>query len=621
MNETFLGFPLLSGGEAHGLNDAGIETFIGKESHNLARECAQNALDAAITDENDNPTKVILIFDEQDIQCNSIPCIEDIKDVLSKCKDYWDKDAKVTKFVDKALGKLSNSTVSILNISDFNTTGLTGEDKDKSNNWHGLVRSGGASNKALGAGGSYGIGKFAAFACSSIRTVFYSTRTDGGSKVAFQGVVRLMTHQNANQEETQGVGYIGLYDQNSQNYFAIRNEKQIPSAFLRMEQGTSIHIPVFDIHEDWATSLIKSILENFWYSIWNEQIEFIVKGTKINKDSVEYLISQYCTEEDYAWMFFQTIKSDLVFETELKIIGSCKLYLLYGDKLPKKVALTRKPGMIVDYLWFRKNKGFAGLFICDNPEGNEFLRKMEPPRHDSWDPERYDENRPLARGVKRNIRHWINECIKASIPRIDAEQVDLEEVAKYFPSSEENYNEEFPQGTNPTQERDAFTSSPLEEVKIYTNVYSSPATSGDSSSGGTHGDGGSNWGGSRKGNGDSSGNNSFPNEDEGGGSEGTQRKFTIPARYVETDDNCYLLTLRTENDFRGDIEIIGVGDESNEAINIEKAEYISDNKAINVEQGKVKGIEIKSNVPKKIKLKLNSTERLAIRVDGYENSN
>ncbi len=46
-----LRFPPLAGGVIQGLNDAGIETFVGDYPHFVVRECAQNSLDAAASHE------------------------------------------------------------------------------------------------------------------------------------------------------------------------------------------------------------------------------------------------------------------------------------------------------------------------------------------------------------------------------------------------------------------------------------------------------------------------------------------------------------------------------------------------------------------------------------------
>ena len=96
-----------------------------------------------------------------------------------------------------------------MRISDFNTIGLTGSGEEINTNWTNLTKSSGASDKKGTAGGSYGIGKYAPFACSDFSTVFYSTYNID-EEVAYQGVSRLVTFKRKEDDETtQGIGYYG----------------------------------------------------------------------------------------------------------------------------------------------------------------------------------------------------------------------------------------------------------------------------------------------------------------------------------------------------------------------------------------------------------------------------
>ena len=63
----------------------------------------------------------------------------------------------------------------MLRISDHLTSGLTGSRELINTNWTNLIKSSGVSDKKGASGGSFGIGKFATFACSDYASVFYST--------------------------------------------------------------------------------------------------------------------------------------------------------------------------------------------------------------------------------------------------------------------------------------------------------------------------------------------------------------------------------------------------------------------------------------------------------------
>ena len=79
----------------------------------------------------------------------------------------------------------------LLRVSDFNTIGLKGVNSRSSSPWTNLVKAQGVSDKASTDGGSFGIGKNAAYACSDLRTIIYSTLTVDG-EVGTQGVASLI---------------------------------------------------------------------------------------------------------------------------------------------------------------------------------------------------------------------------------------------------------------------------------------------------------------------------------------------------------------------------------------------------------------------------------------------
>ncbi|WP_198422782.1 hypothetical protein, partial [Stenotrophomonas maltophilia] len=86
------------------------------------------------------------------------------------------KRKKETEFFTRAAALVEQKTLPVLLVEDYGTTGLRGPAVEGSP-FHALVKSSGVSQKNVAdAGGSFGIGKNAAFAISSLRTVFYSTR-------------------------------------------------------------------------------------------------------------------------------------------------------------------------------------------------------------------------------------------------------------------------------------------------------------------------------------------------------------------------------------------------------------------------------------------------------------
>ena len=161
-------FPLNNGGQEYGYHDPGVETFKGNFDKYIARESLQNAIDAR---SGKKPVRVEITL--LDFCTEDIPGPAELKQRMQACEAYWN-DPKAKAFFSGAKKLLQAKTIPILKISDFNTTGVTGSDKDKEGNWFNLVRSSGSSSKGGSAGGSFGIGKHAPFAASSLQTVLFS---------------------------------------------------------------------------------------------------------------------------------------------------------------------------------------------------------------------------------------------------------------------------------------------------------------------------------------------------------------------------------------------------------------------------------------------------------------
>jgi len=157
-------FPSNNFAQLNGISEAGIETFRGAPYSSLAREISQNSLDAIL----DKEKPVIVEFQKIYIDKYEIPGYEELKDAMERCLDFWSSfnNKKATDFFENSCNVLNREKISVLRISDFNTIGLTGSDKEyEITPWQSLVKSSGVSDKSGASGGSFGIGKSAPFAC------------------------------------------------------------------------------------------------------------------------------------------------------------------------------------------------------------------------------------------------------------------------------------------------------------------------------------------------------------------------------------------------------------------------------------------------------------------------
>jgi len=403
-------FAETGGGLERGLNDAGVFTFKGGIYRYLAREIIQNSCDAQY----DPSLPVRITFQLENLGASSIPDVGGLRGAITRCTSYWSHDVRATADLWRATTALDGPTIPCLRISDYNTKGLTGADDERNGNWYLLIRCAGSSAKASSAGGSFGIGKGAPFAASAARTVLYSTKTAAGD-VAFQGVALLASHKDDRGSLLQANGFLS-----NPSGYGIRSENEIPRIFRRSDAGTDIWVVACIDAADWKNELIQSVLESFWPAITLGKLEVTVGEDRIDKDSLESYMRQFSGSEDFtAIAYYEAFKKPTLKEiSDLPEIGNCQLYLSIQDDIAqKRVAMIRKTGMVIECRQFRSPLPFTGVFMCLNDVGNERLAKMEPPRHDKWDP-----NHPTEK-ANTKIHSVITLFVRAALKRLNP--VDL----------------------------------------------------------------------------------------------------------------------------------------------------------------------------------------------------
>ena len=156
-----------------GINDPGMEWFRGEAVIKFTREGIQNSLDSA-SDSDENP--VVVQFNLLEVETNSIPNIDDLKTntknaLWSHTNRFGDSSTsskKVVNTYERSLNILNKEKISIFQISDSNTTGMTPDD------FFIYVKGEGLSAKDEGKGGSFGIGKMAPFVVSDLKVNYPS---------------------------------------------------------------------------------------------------------------------------------------------------------------------------------------------------------------------------------------------------------------------------------------------------------------------------------------------------------------------------------------------------------------------------------------------------------------
>ena len=432
-------FPSNDHGENRGINDSGVATFRGTPLKSLAREICQNSLDAAAG------KTVRVEFSSFNVPSTIIPDVDELKKTFEKCLSYWDgQKAKVTKdFFKNACEKISAETINVLRISDFETKGLRGAKNinDINTDWMRLTKSSGSSDKKGPAGGSFGIGKFAPFACSDFSTVFYNTYAID-DVCAYQGVSRLVTFERDDGETTQGIGYYG----NVHNT-PVFEPFNIDPNFIRDpgDYGTDIFILGyrFSKNDDWETEIIVSILDSFIGAIWNEKLAVKIGSKIIDKNSLENIMEEYAEvlSNTYVSEYYQVLTSSNTkwFETNHLGLGNIQLgYLINGNDYHRKVAMIRQTGMkIKDADRINSFISFAGVMFIEGDEINEKLRALENPEHTEWQPDRAT-NPFEARQLIKSLNDYMKKCLEKLVEQGPHNEIDAVGVANYIPDNSDD---------------------------------------------------------------------------------------------------------------------------------------------------------------------------------------
>lgn len=455
-------FPPTGGGREDGFNDPGMAHFAGSPLRSLAREIVQNSLDARANKEQ----PVYVSFEIKKLAPGG-----NFSHQLAKHIDACitrDTDVNHRKVLEKAKSLLSSrhSRLPFLCVSDKNTTGL------REKQWHALVKEQGTSIKDdQGSGGSFGIGKYAPFAVSPLRTVCYWTyyTVESGPVEKFQAKSVLMSHDfeiDGSLQRTQGTGFFG----NPTGCQEV-NGTAIPTGFRILSSegnpiaGTAIWIAGVPEHQFSSSEIAQSVIENFFLAIDRDHLRIVLEpedssnehDLEIQSESLGHWFDKLLKgkeasdidDEDDAALRDARIFRDLMFKSrptetlDDSDLGLCKLWINVQEGLPNRVGLIRQTGMLITtrqqgLIRFAGLQDFAAVCVFDDPKGNMFLRQMENPQHNGFEPDRLPREQ-VARGKSalKRVTQWIRDKVKqyASLKISEAPE-ELVELSSYFPDFE-----------------------------------------------------------------------------------------------------------------------------------------------------------------------------------------
>lgn len=427
-------FSSRSGGEIEGLGNGGLEMFKGDRLKALAREICQNSLDAR----NDKSKPVRVEFKIQDVKSSEFPGLMELEHVINKCVDFWKDDAnrKTQVFLERALMALSSSSIRVMRISDYNTSGLVGayEFDNYKTPWTGLVKSSAVSVKSnSSAAGSYGIGKNAPFVNSDLQTVFYRTYDIEGKR-ANLGVARLMSFKDESYDDgdtvRRSVGYFG----DDQGNPVCQIEK-LDNLHQRTEYGTDLFVPAFQYDDNWIDRMVGEILDNFLMSIYYENLEVTIGSVEINKSELGHLFGRFGKYAKDAYQFYKVLRSNedelADAKTSFHGMGNLRIRLLYKSDQNQKILVVRNSGMkIAEIPKLPKIISFSGILELEGDDLNEYFREMETPQHNKWEPGRHT-NPEEAKIYLEELEKWVRNIIDEKVNQSIGEEMDLD-TFEYF---------------------------------------------------------------------------------------------------------------------------------------------------------------------------------------------
>ena len=429
-------FPLNNGGQIQGPADSGIVTFKGNPIKSLTREICQNSLDAA-ADEN---SVVNVEFESYTINADNVPGYSDYQSALENCKDYWSDSNDYQPYFKNAVNQISGKKISVMRISDYNTTGLSEPyDKNSKGGWNTLTIIDGGAIKSGEAAGSFGIGKNAPFANSDFNLVFYRTLNQKGEKAA-QGLSRLPSFKKDN-GTTSGVGYYGDTSQN----LPVKSISQLDDIKSRNKVGTDVFIYGFNGDSSWQEEVFIEVLENFLIAIYNKKLSVTVQGKSINFETLGNWVENYKSKAQNAYNYYRVLTEEIT-EFAMSFNGShiegrfrLKVLVDSSENLNRKLLVVRKSGMkLFEMKNISRSMSFTGILSLEGKKLNQYFRAMETASHDKWEPKQHTWDKKNAKFYVDEVNKWVKESIRSLGEKSTGDEVAAEGLSNILQMNNEN---------------------------------------------------------------------------------------------------------------------------------------------------------------------------------------
>jgi hypothetical protein len=377
-----------------GPRNAAVLTFSGNTNDSMIKELTQNSLDARCSAD----LKLIIRIRLEKIIKSSIPDFSSFERMLETMSDYYKRKGNQYKeFFSQALRGISEDVVNVLVFEDFNTKGLSGDDKTEGS-FKSCVNDDNISSKdSSDSLGNHGIGKNSVFGYSSIQTVFYSS-LNVDNEYKFKGVSKLGTYRDERGIHRSEKIYYGIPRTNrdgSEEVLMVDDYDAIPEVFRRHQPGLSQYVISAEADAEWTDTILSAFINNYWFLLENDKLEVTVDDKLLGKSNYLEIAERLFaddTSQDNPLPFIRAYKAGICAEREIHNLGKVCLYLLEaeeGERFPNKIQFLRD-GMKIKL----DSPGvgglpakIAGVMFCTDKTGNTILGAMEPHAHDRFMPD------------------------------------------------------------------------------------------------------------------------------------------------------------------------------------------------------------------------------------------
>lgn len=313
------------------------------------------------------------------------------------------------------------------------------------------------------------------------------------------------------------------------------------------------------------------------------------------------------------------------FKKDILGLGDAVLDLMIAPKFHRKVAMVRKTGMkIMDKGGFSNSIPFAGVLYVEGEELNQILRKMENPQHTKWEEERAEDDRPLAKKVKKALNDFIRESLNL-LKDSDPAEIFNPETGEFLSFIGEEDGKQL-SGKNGLEEK-------IDDIQIYRPAVNkeksgppkSDVSAADedeqggnsgagSGSGGGNGDTGGDENGDKPGGGSGhhEGGQGDPSGNHPRNSKPTQIKAKVRVMSISKSEGKYRILIRPEkNSDQGELKLDYATETDYLPADLKEAET-ADGVSLKVSNNTIKGIELEKDHPVSLIVWLKDSEYRAL---------